>query len=215
MDAGNGTLAELQRHVTLGELDAIVLSHYHPDHTADMYPFFFEQLLAQRPPVRVFTPPGVRARLGSLIGDDSRARFDELIDWREVAADSTFEVGPLRFETFDAAHSAPNNTLRVSDGARTLCFSGDTGPNEHLARAARDADLFLCEASWTNEQSGIMAPIHLTAGEAGAAARAAGAARLMLTHIWPVNDLDTMRAQASETFGAGIELALETETTKV
>src|SRR5919202_2394848 len=36
LDAGAGTLAQLQTHIEPGELDAIVLSHEHPDHWSDL-----------------------------------------------------------------------------------------------------------------------------------------------------------------------------------
>lgn len=211
MDAGNGTMVSLQQHIGYRDVDAILLSHVHPDHCADMYPYFFAILFAQLArAVPVLTPPGVRARLESLIGEESRQRWRALLDWREISPGTVTEVGPLRLEVYDAAHSAPNNTMRLSADGKVLCFSGDTGPNENLAVAARDADLFLCESSWTNEQKGIMEPIHLTASEAGEAARAAGADRLMLTHIWPENDRGVIREQAGAIFDGPMTFAVET-----
>lgn len=97
-----------------------------------------------------------------------------------------------------------------------LCYSGDTGPNEHLARAARDADLFLCEASWLDgDASATGHSIHLTAREAGAAARASGARRTVLTHVWPRNDRALVRAQAEQALGKDVTLASDIEKTEV
>lgn len=212
MDAGNGTLARLQSYVDPLTLDALVLSHAHPDHCADVYPFFYMLLMdSRRAPMPVFTPPGVRRKLEGLIGEDSIAKFDSLFDWHELSPGDTVETGPIRLEAFDAAHSTANLTVRASAGGRAFCYSGDTGPNEHLARAAADANVFLCEASWLESDIGLMEPIHLTAREAGAAARDAGAARLVLTHLWPRNDVAMVREQAAEGFGGNIELAIETE----
>ncbi len=216
MDAGNGTLGPLQRHVGIRDVDAVVLSHVHPDHCADMYPFFFAVLFPEpERPIPVFTPPGVRERLEHLIGEDSRERWRTFLDWQELRPGDVAESGPFRFEIFDAAHSVDNNTLRISRDGSVLCYSGDTGPNPHLAEAARDADLFLCEASWSEAQRGIMGPVHLTAREAGEAARAAGAQRLMLTHMWADNDRAVMREQAADTYDGPIELAVETGTVPV
>jgi ribonuclease BN (tRNA processing enzyme) len=216
MDAGNGTLGELQKHIGLREVDAIVLSHAHPDHCADLYPFFFALLFPEPDePIPVFAPPGVRDRLAALIGDDTRDRWNTYLGWMALSPGDVDEAGPFRLEAFEAAHSIDNNTLRIEHDDRTLCYSGDTGPNPHLAVAARDADLFLCEASWSNEQSGIMGPVHLTAGQAGEAAAEAGARRLMVTHMWADNDHSVMREQAAATYGGPVELAVETTTTSV
>lgn len=216
MDAGNGTLVELQKHIAIRDVDAIILSHVHPDHCADIYPFFFAIMHpAPETPLPVFTPPGVRERLEALIGTESIERWRTFLDWRELTPGDVDETGPVRLEAFDAAHSVANTTLRIGAGGRTLCFSGDTGPNEHLARAARGADLFLCEASWSQDDVGVMEPIHLTAREAGTAAHEAGVDRLLLTHMWATNPRETMRAQAAETFTGSIELAIETGTVTV
>jgi ribonuclease BN (tRNA processing enzyme) len=150
-----------------------------------------------------------------LIGDDSKKEFGQLFKWHPLGPGDTDETGPFRFEVFNAAHSIENATVRVTAGGRTLCYSGDTGPNPELAKAARGADLFLCEASWLEKDEGIMAPIHLRATEAGAAARDAGVERLMLTHIWPRNPLDQVREETSRTFDGTIELARETTKTTV
>lgn len=216
MDAGNGTLVELQKHAAIADVDAVVLSHVHPDHCADLYPFFFAILFADLGrAVPVLTPPGVRARLEHLIGEDSRERFARLFDWRELRPGDRHRLGPLDIEVFDAAHSVSNNTLRIEHQDRVLCYSGDTGPNEHLAAAARDADLFLCEASWSEAQRGIMEPIHMTASEAGAAARDAGAGRLLLTHLWADNDPATMVEQAAGAYDGAIALATDAGTVEV
>lgn len=216
MDAGNGTLARLQEHVDLLSVDALLLSHVHLDHCADIYPFFYAHFTAPDPRAKpVFAPPGVRERLQALVGPETADSWRTFLDWQEVAPGQVLELGPLQVEAFDAAHSTANVTARISAGGRTLAYSGDTGPNPHLARAAKDADLFLCEASWLDDDATPLPPIHLRAGEAGAAARAAGAGRLMLTHMWPNNDRARMRAQASDTFGADVELAVESGRTVV
>lgn len=213
MDAGNGTLKELQRHVGIRDVDAILLSHVHPDHTVDLYPFFFAILFPEpERRIPIYTPPGLRDRLEHLIGEDSRERWRTYMDWRELTPGDEASVGPFDVGVFDAAHSVRNNTMRISAAGKTLCYSGDTGPNPQLAHAAAEADVFLCESSWSNEQKGIMGPIHLTAGEAGEAAQAAGCGKLLLTHIWADNDFEKIVEQASERFDGSVALAAEMET---
>ena len=214
VDAGNGTLSFLQEHIEMDEVDAIFVSHAHVDHCADVYPFFY-QLINTQKVVPLYAASCVQETMAPLIGDGSREDFDALFEWHPLKAGDIAEAGPFRFEVFDAAHSIENATVRIQAGGRTLCYSGDTGPNSDLPRAARGADLFLCEASWLEKDEGLMEPIHMKAAEAGVAARDAGVERLMLTHIWPRNPLDRVREEASSAFGGTIEIAREISKTTI
>jgi len=209
MDAGNGTLSFLQDHIDMEQVDAIFVSHAHVDHCADVYPFFY-QLINTKKVVPLYAASCVQSTMDPLIGEGSSEDFGQLFEWHPLKAGDVAEAGPFRFEVFNAAHSIENATVRIQAGGRTLCYSGDTGPNADLARAARGADLFLCEASWLDKDEGLMEPIHLKAAEAGAAARDAGVERLMLTHIWPRNPLDQVREECAKSFDGAIELARET-----
>lgn len=208
MDAGNGTLGRLQQHVAIEEVGAVFLSHVHPDHVADLYPFLYarafhpERLAA----VPVFAPPGARDHLARLLSEDARERFAEVFAWRDLAPGEAAEAGPFRLRAFESRHSAPNLTLRLEAGDRSLCYSGDTGPNADLPRAAEGVDLFLCESSW-QDRDDAFAPIHLRAREAGDAARAAGAGTLVLTHVWPRHDPALSRSEAAERYDGRIGLA--------
>jgi ribonuclease BN (tRNA processing enzyme) len=214
MDAGNGTMAKLQEHISLDQIDAIFLSHAHPDHCADLYPFFYLLLMENRK-VPIYTAPLVKDCLSPLIGVDTKDAFRTLLTWTDLAPGDTAEVGPFRLQAFDAAHSTPNAITRFEAGKKVLCYSGDTGPHPDLARAATDSDLFLCEASWLDGQGAEVGPIHLTARETGTAAKEAGVGRVMLTHIWPQNDLGMVRAQTADVFDGTIEFAVQTKRTQV
>jgi ribonuclease BN (tRNA processing enzyme) len=89
-----------------------------------------------------------------------------------------FEITPRRVLHYDLLAFG----FRVSSNGKTMAYSGDTGPSDDLAELARDADLFLCEATLQepNPEGGTRG--HLAAREAKAAFEAAGAKRLLLTH---------------------------------
>jgi ribonuclease BN (tRNA processing enzyme) len=214
MDAGNGTLSFLQEHIEMNEVDAIFISHAHVDHCADIFPYFYS-LLNERRTVPLFTAPRVRDKLEWLIGQESKDDFGRLLDWTVLEPGDHTEIGPFAVDAFDAAHSTANITARIQAGGKTFCYSGDTGPNPDLARAAQGADLFLCEASWLEKDIGLMPPIHLTASEAGDAAHHAGVGHLMLTHVWPVNALSQVREEAATNFDGTIEFAREVVKTRI
>jgi ribonuclease BN (tRNA processing enzyme) len=92
--------------------------------------------------------------------------------------------------------------FRVSKNGAVLGYSGDSGPDGGLTAVARDADLFLCEATLLQPVEGGGARGHLSAEEASAAAAAGGAKRLLITHRPTERPLDPKFEQAYD----GLEL---------
>ena len=130
-----------------------------------------------------------------------------MLPWHTFEWGDVVEAGPLRMTAFEAAHSCTDVMLRIEADGRVLSYTGDTGPHPSLAKGAADADLFLCEASWLEEEPSIPEPIHLRARQAGEIATQADARKLVLTHIWPKNDLDLVREQAAAAYSGSLELA--------
>lgn len=210
LDAGGGTLARLQELASVDEIGAVCLSHTHLDHCADLALLFVALWFHPARPrgLPVYAPPDADEFFGRLMSDGARDIFFEVFDWHTIAPGERAEVGPFQLRAFESAHSRPNNTMRISSGGKSLCYSGDTGPNPGLVRAAEAADLFLCEATW-QEADRAVDPIHLRAAEAGRAGRDAGCASLALTHVWPTHDPAVSFAEAAGQFAGPIDIARE------
>lgn len=202
LDAGSGTFAALQRAADYSRLDALVLSHIHPDHCLDFYPFyiarrFYPEELAKLP---VYGPPGIKEVLAGLMVGEGIEKIERWFDFRAVDEGDEVEVGGLRL-TF-ARMSHPIHTLAVraqflSGGqAGSLTYSADTGPEADLAGFARGSDFLLCEATY--QEGRIGAPVHLSARQAGDTARRAGVHQLALTHHWPTFDPQVSLSEAIE-----------------
>ncbi|MFI5609782.1 MBL fold metallo-hydrolase [Amycolatopsis sp. NPDC051903] len=179
VDAGPGTLAALQEHTSPDELDAVWVSHLHADHVADLLPAVYALLFADlrpRPPIPLYGPPGTAARISAFLSNTGRAPIEQAFAVHELHDGHRARVGDLRLTSVAVDHGFPAFGLRITDGRRTLAYSGDTGPCPALTRLADGADLFLCEADGSEPST-----VHLTPAEAGRAA--AGAARLVLTHM--------------------------------
>lgn len=209
LDAGNGTLSNLQLHVSYRDVDALALTHGHADHTSDVLPFMyavgFDPVRAPKH-VPLFAPDGVGSSLVGGLGDSSREMFERVFEVRSV--DEPFEVGRLRFEPFRTQHPAETYGLRIADGDRTAVYTSDTSWFESLADHCRDADLLLCEATYVGD---AQAPpgIHMWAIEAGRVAGDAGAKRLVLTHIWPTFDPEDAVREAAKAYSGPVEAAVE------
>lgn len=206
LDLGYATLPRLLAHCPDGAVDAVVVTHEHPDHCVDLHGLF--RLLHYGRPgagrVPLYCPPGVLDRLAGLEPDvDLRAVFDV----RELPGDH--RVGPFALSGVALPHFVPNAGIRLSADGFVLAYTGDTGPDPALAELGRDADLFVVEATDRPGERDAPKRNLLTAAEAGEWATRAGARRLMLTHFWPGTDRAASVAAARSAFGGEVLTADE------
>ncbi len=204
VDLGPGTLGNLQHHAALTDLDAVVLSHSHPDHWVDLtglrtarrYTYELDGL-------PVYGTAETRDLASSLCSG-----LEPTFDWHVTTDGSTFGVGDLRFTLSATPHYVETTAIRVDDptSGRSLAYSADTGPGWSFASLGDGIDLAICEATYASDEDadGIL---HLSAGQAGAMAREAGVGRLVLTHLYPLTDANAARAAGSAAFGAPVSLA--------
>jgi ribonuclease BN (tRNA processing enzyme) len=201
LDCGNGTLPALQRHADPADLTAVVITHQHPDHCADLYGLHvLNRYGLERFHLPVFAAQGVNALMLPLVGS-----WGDAFDWTEVGDGDTASIGPvaLRFSRTD--HPPPTVAVEIAHDGHRLVYTSDTGPNWSVDAFDPRADLVLSEATY--QHGDIRSPLHISSRQAGENARAAAARRLMLTHLWPTLDPAVSAAEGSEAFGSEITLA--------
>jgi len=198
VDAGSGTLANLQHHIGFDDLDAIVLSHEHPDHWSDVEGWHIVwRYRLHRSGFPVYAPAGLRARTYE---PDSPA-----LAWNDITDGDTVDIGTMAFTFSRTDHGPETLAMRIDAGGRSLGYSADTGPGWSLAALGAGLDLALCEATLPIEEEFTLD--HLSARQAGSSAKEAGAARLVLTHLWSSVDPGDAWASGSKAFGAPVEVA--------
>jgi len=216
LDLGPGAFGQLYRYLDPRQVDAVGLSHLHPDHCLDLCAFYVAARYSPTAPwprIPVHGPAGTRQRLARAYEVLAPAEnepspgigqhFDHL-DWAPEQ-----RIGPFLVSTVRVDHPVEAYALRVHEevpGGGSLVFSGDTGPCPALADLAQDADLLLAEAAFLG--AGNPPGVHLTGADAGSAAQAAGVRRLVVTHIPPWHDRDAVLAEAVPHFDGPIDLAI-------
>jgi ribonuclease BN (tRNA processing enzyme) len=206
VDAGSGTFAELLRYTGLADLDAVWISHLHPDHVVDVTQAWQAiRYGGARPagPLPVYGPPGWAARVGALLPEPASAAFDV----RELRGGQTTVHGDVELTALAVPHDVPAFGLRAVAGGRVLAYSGDCGDGPDVEAVAAGADLFLCEAHRALPGEPDPPGTVKTPEQAGRAAARAGARSLVLTHLHPAADPNPARDRAAGAFPGPVAVA--------
>lgn len=185
LDFGNGTLSRLQRLVPSLRIDAVLLSHLHSDHMADLLilRYALQQYNARGRevpmPLAVIAPdePEEEYRMltGSGVYDITTAR-DKL----------RARIGDVSITLHRMTHPVPTYGFSIEHGGRRMFYTGDTGWRDDLVSLCAGADLLLADTCFTDADragSGGVAA-HLSAAEAGCIAKEAAVKKLVCTHLW-------------------------------
>jgi len=208
VDLGSGALGPLQRHCAIGDIDAVLLSHLHPDHCMDVLPLYVARTYDRATThdrIPIHGPTGAGAHLARAYGRCEEPGLRGAFDFVDVVA-GTREVGPLSVTVARTAHPVETWGMRIEHGGRTLVYSGDSGPCDELVDLAAGADLFLCEASFRDGDENPP-DVHLTGREAGHLAARAAVDRLVVTHVPPWHDPAQTRIEARSSYDGPVELA--------
>lgn len=214
LDLGSGAFGPLQALAAPDELDAVLLTHLHADHCLDVTALHVAAAYGPRRPAHslpVWGPVGVRERITRAYEVAPGApplglplRYLELHDRTPVA------VGPLTVVPVAVHHPVRAYGFRVSGPGEdaperqvVLAYTGDTDAGPGLLELAAGADLLLTEATFAEVEHGgpDLRGVHLTGRRAGAAAREAGAARVLLTHVPPWGDPAVVLEEARQAYG--------------
>lgn len=207
VDPGYATTPRLLAHLPAEALDAVVVSHGHPDHCADLNPLLRARTLRVDPagPLSVHAPP--RA-LEAVLALDRPGMLDAAIRVHPFEPGTRLELGPFEVRTALLPHWLPNAGMRFTAGGCSIAYTGDAGPAAALVDLARDADVLLAEATFVDAVPDDSFGQLSSARDAGMQAEAAGVGRLLLVHLQPRTHHPTAVAAARDGFRGPVEVAV-------
>lgn len=183
LDCGSGVLSRLQGYCAIEALDAVVLSHLHSDHMADMLilRYALGALAAhggwERGPLPVYLPQAPSGEFETLAAEP-------LFEIHIIHPGLTANICGMDVLFTPMTHPVPSFAVTLAADGKRLVYSGDTTLNDKIVLAARGADAFLCDTGFLERDRGENAP-HLSALQVGRIAAEADVQRLYLTHIYP------------------------------
>lgn len=206
LDCGSGVLLKLQNVVQPEELDAVILSHYHPDHNADIgvlqHARLIQGLLGKPMPALPIYGHSFD------VSEFGRLSYKQIT--RGIAYDPNVPLtaGPFQISFLKTEHPVPCYAMRIEAEGKALVYTGDGAYQEDLVDFCKNADLLLCECNFYGTQNGAAAG-HMTSLEAGELAARAAVKQLCLTHLPHYGDIHQLVSEASTKYSGAIKLAQE------
>ncbi|MNH97177.1 Ribonuclease Z [compost metagenome] len=203
LECGSGVMSRLVKQTRVEELDGVILSHLHYDHMADMGILQYAVVSAIRNGkmngrLKVFAPSEPTDILNMLYGEHS--------DFHPIDPKQKIRLAGAEIEFVPVMHTIPCYAIKVTYRDKVLVYSGDTSYCDSLVELARDADIFLCEATICEGSLHTTGNGHMDASQAGMIADKANVKKLVLVHLPGDGNFELMRRSASEVFGGPVEL---------
>jgi len=193
IDIGSTTLQQLVRAgIPYLEIDAIFITHTHPDHVSGLLPFM-HALIATPGSTRtkelsIFGPPGIQTFYDRCIGTIMKSPTTFALTITEMG--DHLQLGPLLVESTPTVHTETSIAFRFIENNRSVVFTGDSDYDPSLVSFSQGVDLLVIDCSFPNtmKKNG-----HLIPKECGLVAREARVKKVLLTHIHPTDGPDTIR----------------------
>ena len=212
LDAGGGTWQQLLQRLDYADVDGVLLSHRHPDHTIDVFQLFHARAYGGRDhePIPLWAPEETIERITGF-----STELPETFDIVQIEAGGVIDIGGAKAAFVDMKHSAQTCGVRFEHGGVVFAYTADTGPGSDFHALAHDADVLICEATFQDEDQPWWEG-HLSATQAGVATNEVAAKRLVLTHLPVGRDHEVSVGEAKRGAGAAsVELAQPGKTIEV
>ena len=206
VDPGYSSFSLMSKRIRPERIDAVLVSHGHPDHCADLSPLLRARAMGGKEP-RVLPVYALGGAVDAVMGLDRAGMLDGAYGMRPIPEKGRLEIGPFAVEVQSLPHFVPSVGVRLRAGGRVLAYTGDSAPNSLVPRLGRRADVLLAEATFPEEVPKGLASGLCSARKAGEYGAEADVGELVLTHLWPGTGVGKAVRAARKSFDGRIEVA--------
>ncbi|MFP7168759.1 MBL fold metallo-hydrolase [Terribacillus sp. 7520-G] len=205
LDCGSGALSRMPAFVDPKDLNAVVVSHYHPDHVADIGALQHvwqvqNSLRGTEDVLPIYGHEEDEAGFKSL-----SHKFTEGIAYQP---DEILSIGPFAITFMKTKHPVPCYGMRISDGVSDIVYTADSSYLEEWAEFSKGADLLITDCNFYQHQDGEAAG-HMNSLQVGGIAEQAGVKTLFLSHLPHFGEHRQLLEEASSVFSGEVKLAYE------
>lgn len=207
IDCGNGVLSRLFQHCdNLNKLDAIFISHLHPDHMSDLmilrYTIFIHKMLGKLDKgIPIYLP-------ANPLEEFDRIQYNNSFIQNIINEDIKINIKGIDVTFKRTSHPVECYAMAFEKDNKKFTYSADTRYFDELIEFVKGSDLFLCESNILHKDMTETIP-HLSARQAAGIALKAGAKKLLLTHFLPEINLEELFQEAREILPYNSEIVEE------
>lgn len=204
IDCGSAVLSKLQQFIKPTNLDACIISHYHPDHNADI------GVLQHALLIDMYVTG--ENKLLPIYGHNlDRTSFEQLTYKNQTVGiaynpEQVLQIGPFSIKFLRTKHSVPCFAFRIEANGKSLVFTADSAYQDSFIEFAKGADLLLSECNFYGDMDASSAG-HMNSYEVAKLAKAAGVKKLILTHLPHFGNLQQLIDEVIQLYKGPVKLA--------
>lgn len=205
IDCGSGALSRIPSFVSPTDLDAVILSHYHHDHIADIGPMQYAWLVKNKingtnNVLPIYGHQGDLEQFNRLTHEATKGvPYDPM---------QPTHIGPFTFTFIKTKHPVVCYAMKITDGEQTIVYTADSSYLEGFVSFSENADLLITDCSFYDGQDGT-GPGHMNSRECGEIAKKANVGEMWLSHLPHFGDVRQLPIEAKNYFSGTIRLAEE------
>lgn len=203
IDAGSGSALAIENYLSVNDLNAVWLSHDHPDHSADIGVFQHLFFLKK--------PGNTSGMIPVYLNENSKLwpimMRDVTTEPRVYRIDELLEIGPFKASFIKTTHPIECAALRLEEKetGKVFVFTADSGWQDSLVEFAKNADVLLADTNFISERG--RNELHMTSTEVAQMANLAAVKHLIVTHIPPQTDAEVIMREVRETLESHINVS--------
>lgn len=207
IDMGSSALSKLQSYIDVTNIDAVILSHYHTDHIADIGVLQHARL--------VQTYLQGHQEILPIYG-----HTEDITAFNTLSHDYTsgviyhpqneLTIGPFTINFFRTKHSVPCFGMRITDGVHTFVYTADTAYDDGWMTFTEGANMLLADCNfYAHQEENALAAGHMTSIQGAYIAQQAAVDELILSHLPHFGDHEQLVTEAKQYFTNKVHLATE------